>query len=248
MAKNVILAGMQSVTLHDDDPVALADLSSHFYLKESDVGAPRAAACVGRLRALNSMVRVEHVTGELSEAVLSRFNMVVMVNQPLKALEHVGAICAARKIHMVATGNPGLFGCVCAARRGWLANSGLQLQGFACCVQLPLLTVWCTACRYTFTALGKGHVIIDENGEDPASGVAVSITKANPGVVQLSTKDGDKHGLADGDVVVFERVEGMVELNGGKGRPVKVINASSFSIEDTSGYAEHQPAQRGVRV
>ena len=83
--------------------------------------------------------------------------------------------------------------------------------------------------RYTFTALGKGHVIIDENGEDPAAGVAVSITKANPGVVQLSERDGDKHGLADGDVVVFEKVEGMVELNGGTGRPVKVINASSFS-------------------
>ena len=110
VAKNIILAGMQSVTLHDDQPAALADLSSHFYLRESDVGTPRAAACVDRLRALNSMVRVEHATGELTEDVLSRFNMVVMVNQPLEALTRVGAICDARKIHMVATGNPGLFG------------------------------------------------------------------------------------------------------------------------------------------
>ena len=45
IAKNVILAGVKGVVLHDDQPVEIADLSAQFYFKESDVGTPRAAAC-----------------------------------------------------------------------------------------------------------------------------------------------------------------------------------------------------------
>lgn len=198
VAKNIILAGMQSVTLHDDEAAVLGDLSSHFYLRESDVGRPRAEACVDRLRALNGMVRVNHITGALSEDVVRGFDMVVCVDQSQATLERIGTICTTHGLHMLATGTYGLLG-------------------------------------YTFTCLGPEHVIIDANGEDPATGVAVSISNANPGVVELA--DGDVHGLCDGDTVVFERVEGMTELNGGKGRPVKVVTARSFTIEDTTGYA-----------
>ena len=45
IAKNVILAGVKSVTLADDAPVEMADLSSQFYFTEADVGTPRAEAC-----------------------------------------------------------------------------------------------------------------------------------------------------------------------------------------------------------
>ena len=41
IAKNVVLAGVKSVTLHDDAPVALSDLSAQFFLTEADVGKPR---------------------------------------------------------------------------------------------------------------------------------------------------------------------------------------------------------------
>lgn len=38
IAKNVILGGVKSVTLHDDAVCKLADLGSQFYLTEADVG------------------------------------------------------------------------------------------------------------------------------------------------------------------------------------------------------------------
>ncbi len=44
-AKNVILAGVKSVTLQDTASCTLRDLSSHFYLSESDIGKNRAEAC-----------------------------------------------------------------------------------------------------------------------------------------------------------------------------------------------------------
>jgi ubiquitin-activating enzyme E1 len=45
VAKNVILAGVKSVTVHDRAEVSLRYLGAQFYLEESDVGRNRAEAC-----------------------------------------------------------------------------------------------------------------------------------------------------------------------------------------------------------
>ena len=57
-AKNVILAGVKSVRLHDPSPVEARDLGSHFYLDQSDIGKPTAAACKAKLQELNTAVNV----------------------------------------------------------------------------------------------------------------------------------------------------------------------------------------------
>ena len=41
IAKNVILSGVKSVTLHDTEKVEVADLGSQFFLRESDIGSNR---------------------------------------------------------------------------------------------------------------------------------------------------------------------------------------------------------------
>ena len=43
VAKNIILGGVKSVTLHDEENAEIIDLSSQFYLNEDDVGKNRAA-------------------------------------------------------------------------------------------------------------------------------------------------------------------------------------------------------------
>lgn len=58
VAKNVILAGVHSVTVHDNNPVQLRDLSSQFYLKEQDAGKRRSEACLQNLQELNRYVQV----------------------------------------------------------------------------------------------------------------------------------------------------------------------------------------------
>lgn len=58
-AKNLILAGPKSVTLHDPTTVAINDLSSNFYLAQADVGTKtRAEGTVGQLKELNPYVDV----------------------------------------------------------------------------------------------------------------------------------------------------------------------------------------------
>jgi len=57
----VILAGVKSVTLHDPAPATWLDLAAQFYLSESSIGQPRAAACVQQLAELNPYVRVANM-------------------------------------------------------------------------------------------------------------------------------------------------------------------------------------------
>ena len=54
VAKNVVLGGVKSVTLCDNAPVAISDLGAQFFLREDDVGKPRAAVTQPRLAELNN--------------------------------------------------------------------------------------------------------------------------------------------------------------------------------------------------
>lgn len=74
-AKNVILAGVKSVTLHDPAEVTLRDLSGQFYLAQADVGSNRAAACQKRLQELNPAVAVSSSQEALAEAFLTNFQV-----------------------------------------------------------------------------------------------------------------------------------------------------------------------------
>lgn len=58
IAKNIALAGVKSLTLYDPAPVAIGDLSSQFFLRESDVGKERAAASAPRVAELNAYTPV----------------------------------------------------------------------------------------------------------------------------------------------------------------------------------------------
>jgi ubiquitin-activating enzyme E1 len=59
-AKNLLLAGPHTVTLHDEKVCEIQDLGANFYLTEADVeaGKPRAAACAAKLGELNGRVKV----------------------------------------------------------------------------------------------------------------------------------------------------------------------------------------------
>ena len=74
-AKNVILAGVKSVTLHDTGLVEAWDLSANFCFLESDIGKNKASACADKLQELNTAVLVTVHTAEFSESFLSGFQV-----------------------------------------------------------------------------------------------------------------------------------------------------------------------------
>lgn len=74
-AKNLILAGVKSVMLHDEGNVELWDLSSNFVFSEDDVGKNRALVAVQKLQELNNAVVVHTLTTKLAKEQLADFQV-----------------------------------------------------------------------------------------------------------------------------------------------------------------------------
>uniref|UniRef100_A0AAX7US21 E1 ubiquitin-activating enzyme n=1 Tax=Astatotilapia calliptera TaxID=8154 RepID=A0AAX7US21_ASTCA len=110
IAKNVILGGVRSVTIHDEGVAEWRDLSSQFYLREEDLGKNRAEVSQARLAELNSYVPVTGYTGPLTEDYLTKFQVVVLTNSTLDEQQTLGEFCHSKGIKLIVADTRGLFG------------------------------------------------------------------------------------------------------------------------------------------
>ncbi|XP_030925521.1 ubiquitin-activating enzyme E1 1-like [Quercus lobata] len=114
IAKNLVLAGVKSVTLHDDGVVELWDLSGNFIFSEDDVGKNRALASVQKLQELNNAVVISTLTSELTKEQLSDFQVVVFTDISLKKAIEFDDYCRNHQppISFIKSEVRGLFGSV----------------------------------------------------------------------------------------------------------------------------------------
>ncbi|KAM9272280.1 ubiquitin-like modifier-activating enzyme 7 [Cariama cristata] len=110
VAAALVLAGTGRVVLHDRGTACTADRAHQFLLEESDVGQNRAKASQQALAELNPHVTVAAHTGELSEAFLTSFQVVVLTESPLEEQLRVGDFCHARGICFIVADAKGLAG------------------------------------------------------------------------------------------------------------------------------------------
>ncbi|XVE58985.1 hypothetical protein DITRI_Ditri05aG0007700 [Diplodiscus trichospermus] len=114
IAKNLILAGVKSVTLHDEGRVELWDLSSNFVFSENDVGKNRALASVQKLQELNNAVVISTLTTKLTKEQLSDFQAVVFTDISLEKALEFNDYCHNHQppISFIKTEIRGLFGSI----------------------------------------------------------------------------------------------------------------------------------------
>ncbi|CAN0902154.1 Ubiquitin-activating enzyme E1 2 [Linum grandiflorum] len=114
IAKNLILAGVKSVTLHDEGLVELWDLSSNFVFSDKDVGKNRALASLQKLQELNNAVAVSAMTTSLTKEQLSDFQAVVFTDIGLEKAIEFDDFCHNHKpsIAFIKSEVRGLFGSV----------------------------------------------------------------------------------------------------------------------------------------
>ncbi|TFY80751.1 hypothetical protein EWM64_g3261 [Hericium alpestre] len=205
IAKNIVLAGVKSVTLFDPEPVRIQDLSSQFFLREDDVGKPRAEATHKRLAELNAYVPVRNLGGvagtPVNVGLIKDFQVVVLVNQSLEKQLEINDWTHKNGVYFIATETRGLFGSA-------------------------------------FNDFGPKFTCVDPTGEQPLTGMIVSVDKDKEGLV--TCLDETRHGLEDGDYVTFSEVQGMEELNGCEPRKVTVKGPYTFSIGDTTGFGDYK--------
>lgn len=109
IAKNVILGGVKSVTLHDVRNCSLSDLSSQFYLSEECVGVNRALASCKQLSELNHYVPTTAYTGELSDEFIRKFSVVVLTEASWEDQLRIASITHNEKIALIIADTRGLF-------------------------------------------------------------------------------------------------------------------------------------------
>lgn len=110
IAKNVALAGVKSITLYDPNPVHIEDLSTQFFLRETDVGQPRAAVMAPRLAELNNYVPINVMEGQLTTERISQFQVVVLTETALKTQIEINDFTHNNGIFFISADVRGLFG------------------------------------------------------------------------------------------------------------------------------------------
>lgn len=110
IAKNVILAGVKSVTLHDQQKSSLKDLSSQFFLSESTIGQNRAEASCAHLSELNHYVPTTWYAGPLTEDLISKFRVVVLTDIDEVEQKRIAAIGRKHNVAVIIALTRGLFG------------------------------------------------------------------------------------------------------------------------------------------
>lgn len=111
VAKNIILGGVKSVTLHDTAVCSVGDLATQFYLTEAAVGRNRAEVSRVQLAELNNYVPVYvHTAADgLTAEFLAKFRVVVLTDSLRPEQLRIAAITHARGIALIVAETRGLF-------------------------------------------------------------------------------------------------------------------------------------------
>ncbi|XP_035904328.1 SUMO-activating enzyme subunit 1 [Anopheles stephensi] len=113
IAKNIILAGVKSVTLLDDRKVTEEDFCSQFLAPQSSAGSNRAEASLTRAQNLNPMVELKADTESLDtkeDAYFMNFDVVCLIGASTAQHLRVNAICREANVKFFATDVWGMYG------------------------------------------------------------------------------------------------------------------------------------------
>ncbi|KAL8707829.1 MAG: hypothetical protein Q9220_007183 [cf. Caloplaca sp. 1 TL-2023] len=117
IAKNLVLAGIGSLTILDDQAVMDEDLGSQFFISELHVGLNRATAAAPQVQTLNPRVALHVETENVllkQPDFYSRFDMVIATDLDLAPLSIINASCRFVNKPFYAAGSHGFYGFIFA--------------------------------------------------------------------------------------------------------------------------------------
>ncbi|XP_014932558.2 ubiquitin-like modifier-activating enzyme 7 isoform X1 [Acinonyx jubatus] len=110
VAKNLVLMGVGSLTLHDPHPTCWSDLAAQFFLSEQDLERSRAEASQELVAKLNRAVQVCIHTGDITEELLLDFQVVVLTTSKLEEQLKLGTLCHKLGVCFLVADTRGLVG------------------------------------------------------------------------------------------------------------------------------------------
>jgi len=116
--KNLILPGIGSVTIVDDQDVTDRDLGNNFFITEGDLGKKRSEAVKSWLLELNPDVNGEAVVAHPADLLrdnpefLKKFNLIILSETTEKLTREIGDLCAQTDISLIVFRSSGFLGSV----------------------------------------------------------------------------------------------------------------------------------------
>jgi len=113
IAKNLVLAGVNTMEMVDSSEVSDLDATSQFLAPRDQVGQNRAEASLQRLQQLNPMVKVSADKGKTQDKdaeFFKKFDVVVATNCNKEELLRINSICRSEKILFYAGDIFGFYG------------------------------------------------------------------------------------------------------------------------------------------
>lgn len=113
IAKNLVLAGIYSLTILDHELVSESDLGAQFFVSESDIGKNRAEAAAVQIRKLNPRVQVIVDQSDIKEKraeYFGDFDIVIATDLHPKTLNIVNTATRLNHKPFYAAGVHGLYG------------------------------------------------------------------------------------------------------------------------------------------
>jgi len=115
IAKNLVLAGIGSLTILDHENVIEEDLGSQFLITEEDVGKNRAEAAAVELRKMNPRVNLlvdqESIMAKMPE-YFAAFHIVIATGQPFEMASTINMSCRMFNVKFYAADVHGMYGYV----------------------------------------------------------------------------------------------------------------------------------------
>lgn len=202
IAKNIILAGVNTFTLIDNQVCRTKDLGSQFYVTEEHVSnkLTRAEASLGQLKQLNPYVNVTSIMknlNELSQSDLSAFlhnfdTVIVTEERDLNLAKRINKSCREQNVRFLMADVYGLF-------------------------------------SWSFSDFGTDFHVVDVDGEEYSESYISNISVNNNETV-VEVLDKKFHDLENGDQVQFYEIKGLDQLNEQVAHVSRIINPHTFSI------------------
>ncbi|KAF2970379.1 hypothetical protein GQX73_g3199 [Xylaria multiplex] len=113
IAKNLVLAGIGSLTIVDDEVVTETDLGAQFFLSQEDVGRNRAEAAAAQVQKLNPRVKVIPDSGSIMRkgaSYFAAFDVVIAIDLKPTLLAFINTATRLHNRQFYAAGVHGLYG------------------------------------------------------------------------------------------------------------------------------------------
>lgn len=211
IAKNIILAGPNKITIFDNNKAEINDLTANFFLSEKDVKDKkrRDDSCFNSLLELNPLVKLEilrenSIIEHIKENLLlkeEKYDVVVVTEfMEKELLINLDNICRKNEI-------------------GFIYGTELGIMGFC------------------FVDFGENFKCYEKEDEEPPNLMINSISKNSPGIVNLVNPINNLY--KNKDYITFKDIEGMVELNNCNPIQIEIVDKYNIKICDTSHFSDY---------